>query len=146
MISIKQISPQARDLVRIAIDREELLSYLSSLRNQDRPALDIDEPMKKSSKPLIEIALDSQTLVSISEALDKLGSHNGLYGLYTVKISFRLQIGDAPLTVNRLNFLKVIPYVLSTMLMVISFNWQPTNGTKNVSFRKLVIHSMVEKP
>ena len=99
MINLKQTSPQPRDLVRIVIDRAQIRPYLPSLRNQDRPAHDIDEPMKKSSKPLVEIALDSHILVSLSQALDKLGSHNGLYGLDTVKKAFRLQIGDAPLTV-----------------------------------------------
>ncbi|CAF5185037.1 unnamed protein product, partial [Rotaria magnacalcarata] len=34
-----------------------------------------------------------------SQALGKIGSHNGLFGLETIKKSFRLQIGNAPLTV-----------------------------------------------
>lgn len=48
---------------------------------------------------MFEIALDSHALISLSQAVDKLGSHNGLYGLDTVKKSFQLKIGDATLTV-----------------------------------------------
>lgn len=99
VITLKQTAPQARNLVSITIDRAQIRPYLPSLRNQDRPAHDIDEAIKKSSKPLVEIALDSHVLVSVSQALDKLGSHNGLYGLDTVKKAYRLNIGDAVLTV-----------------------------------------------
>ncbi len=55
--------------------------------------------MSTSRKPLVEIAFDSHVFLSLSQAIDKLGSHNGLYGLDTIKKSFNLQIGDAPLTV-----------------------------------------------
>ncbi|CAF4270554.1 unnamed protein product [Rotaria magnacalcarata] len=43
--------------------------------------------------------LDSYILISVSQALGKIGPRNGLFGLETVKKSFRLQIGNAPLTV-----------------------------------------------
>jgi len=43
--------------------------------------------------------LDSHIFLSLSQPLDKFGSHNGLYGLDTIKKAFKLQIGDAPLTV-----------------------------------------------
>ncbi len=72
---------------------------MPSLRNQNRPSHDIDESLKKSSKPLVELTFDSHIFLSLSQALDKIGSHNGLYGLDTVKKAFKLQIGDAPLTV-----------------------------------------------
>ncbi len=99
MITLKQTSPQARNLVSITIDRARIRPYLPSLRNQNRPAQDIDAQSTKSQKPLVEVAFDSHIFLSLSQALDKLGSHNGLYGLDTIKKSFKLQIGDAPLTV-----------------------------------------------
>ena len=99
VISLKQTAPQQRDLLKITVDRARIRPYLPSLRNQNRPSVDIDEPSSTSKTPLVEIALDSHVLLSLSQALDKLGSHNGLYGLDTIKKSFRLQIGDAPVTV-----------------------------------------------
>ncbi|CAF5008514.1 unnamed protein product, partial [Rotaria magnacalcarata] len=49
----------------------------------------------------IKLAFDSEAnnISLISQALGKIGSRNGLFGLETVKKSFRLQIGNAPLTV-----------------------------------------------
>jgi hypothetical protein len=99
VISLKQTSPQQRNLVTITIDRARIRPYLPSLRNQNRPSEDIDEPSSTSRKPLVEIAFDSHVFLSLSQALDKLGSHNGLYGLDTIKKSFKLQVGDAPLTI-----------------------------------------------
>jgi hypothetical protein len=96
---LKQTSPQQRNLITISIDRARIRPYLPSLRNQDRPSHDIDEASTKSQKPLVEIAFDSHIFLSLSQALDKLGSHNGLYGLDTIKKAFKIQIGDAPLTV-----------------------------------------------
>jgi hypothetical protein len=52
-----------------------------------------------SQKPIFRIQLGSYILISLSQALGKIGSHNGLFGLETVKKSYKLQIGDAPLTV-----------------------------------------------
>ncbi|CAM4848883.1 unnamed protein product [Rotaria magnacalcarata] len=52
-----------------------------------------------SQEPIFRIQLDSYILISVSQALGKIGSRNGLFGLETVKKSFRLQIGNAPLTV-----------------------------------------------
>jgi hypothetical protein len=99
VITLKQTSPQARNLATLTIDREQIRPYLPSLRNQNRPSHDIDESLKKSSKPLVELTFDSHIFLSLSQALDKIGSHNGFYGLDTVKKAFKLQIGDAPLTV-----------------------------------------------
>jgi hypothetical protein len=99
VITLKQTSPQQRNLATITIDRAQIRPYLPSLRNQNRPSHDIDEPLSKSKKPLVEIAFDSHIFLSLSQALDKLGSHNGLYGLDTIKKSYKLQIGDAQLIV-----------------------------------------------
>lgn len=85
--------------MKITVDRARIRPYLPSLRNQNRPSIDIDEPLKTSKTPLVEIAFDSQVFLSLSQALDKLGSHNGLYGLETIKKSFKLRIGDALVTV-----------------------------------------------
>jgi hypothetical protein len=99
MVSLKQVSPQQRNLVSIVIDRAQIRPYLPSLRNQNRPSVDIDQPLTTSKRPIVELALDSNIVLSLSQALDKLGSHNGRFGLETVKKAFRLQIGDAPLTI-----------------------------------------------
>lgn len=99
LITLRQTAPQPRNLVTITIDRARIRPYLPSLRNQDRPSQDIDETTRPSGKPLVEIALDSHTLLSLSEPLYKIGSHNGLYGLDTIKKAFKLQIGKTPLTV-----------------------------------------------
>ncbi|CAF1034217.1 unnamed protein product [Rotaria magnacalcarata] len=106
VITLKQTSPQDRDLLSITIDREKIRPYLPSLRNQNRPSYDIDQVSTKSSKPLVEIALDSHVILSISQAIGKLGSHNGLYGLDTVKKAFKLQIGDVPLTIYNIQHWK----------------------------------------
>jgi hypothetical protein len=99
VITLKQTYPQQQNLLTITIDRARIRPYLPSLRNQNRPSHDIDETLTKSQKPLVEIALDSHIFLSLSQPLDKFGSHNGLYGLDTIKKAFKLQIGDAPLTV-----------------------------------------------
>ncbi|UJR15532.1 hypothetical protein I4U23_002471 [Adineta vaga] len=99
VLTLKQTSPQQRNIVAITIDRARIRGYLPSLRNQDRSSHDIDEPLSTSRKPLVEIAFDSHIFLSLSQAIDKLGSHNGLYGLDTIKKSFKLQIGDAPVTI-----------------------------------------------
>ena len=52
------------------------------------------------------MAFDSHVFLSLSQALDKLGSHNGLYGLDTIKKSFKLQIGDASFTVYNIQHWK----------------------------------------
>jgi hypothetical protein len=97
-VTLKQTAPQSRNLLTITIDRAQIRPYLPSLRNQNRPSQDINDPSTKSSKPLVEIAFDSHIFFSLSQALDKLGSHNGLYGLDTIKKAYKLQIGDAPFT------------------------------------------------
>ncbi|CAF1402787.1 unnamed protein product, partial [Rotaria sordida] len=99
VVTLKQTAPLQRDLLSITVDRARIRHYLPSLRNQNRPSYDIDRPFVKSQKSLVEIALDSNIFLSLSQALDKIGSHNGLYGLDTIKKSFKLQIGDAPLTI-----------------------------------------------
>ncbi|CAF3221829.1 unnamed protein product [Rotaria sp. Silwood2] len=99
VVTLKQTSPQQRNLVSITVNRAKIRPYLPSLRNQNRPSHDIDHTFVKSQKPLVEIAFDSNILISLSQALDKIASHNGLYGLETIKKAFRLQIGDAPLTI-----------------------------------------------
>ncbi|CAF0806671.1 unnamed protein product [Adineta ricciae] len=99
VLTLKQTAPQQRNIVTLTIDRPRIRNYLPSLRNQDRPSHDIDEPLSSSRKPLVELAFDSHIFLSLSQALDKLGSHNGLYGLDTIKKSFKLQIGDAPVTI-----------------------------------------------
>ena len=99
VVTLKQTSPQARNLLSLTIDRAQIRPYLPSLRNQNRPSHDIDQILSKSSKPLVELALDSHILVALSQALNKLGSHNGRFGLETIKKVFKLQIGDALLTV-----------------------------------------------
>ncbi|CAF1233028.1 unnamed protein product [Adineta steineri] len=98
-ITLKQTSPQARNLAAITIDRAQIRHYLPSLRNQNRPSHDIDEAASTSKKPLVEITFDSHVLISLSQAIDKLGSHNGLFGLDTIKKAYKLQIGDAPVTI-----------------------------------------------
>ncbi|CAF1498906.1 unnamed protein product [Rotaria sp. Silwood1] len=106
VVTLKQTSPQQRDLVSITVDRARIRPYLPSLRNQNRPSYDIDQTFMRSQKPLVEIAFDSNILISLSQALDKIASHNGLYGLDTIKKSFRLQIGDAPLTIYNIQHWK----------------------------------------
>jgi hypothetical protein len=99
VVTLKQTSPQQRNLASLTIDRPRIRHYLPSLRNNNRPQYDIDEPVSTSRKPLVELAFDSHVFLSLSQALDKLGSHNGLYGLDTIKKSFKLLIGDAAFTV-----------------------------------------------
>jgi len=99
VVTLKQTSPAQKNLLSLIIDRAQIRPYLPSLRNQHRPAHDIDEPLSKSNKPLFELALGTHIVVAVSQALDKLGSHNGHYGLDTIKKLFSLQIGDAPLTI-----------------------------------------------
>ncbi|CAF0741101.1 unnamed protein product [Adineta steineri] len=106
VVTLKQTQPQQRNLATLTVDRARIRSYLPSLRNQNRPSHDIDEAGSTSKKPLVELAFDSHTIISLSQALDKLGSHNGLYGLDTVKKSFKLQIGDAPLTIYNIQHWK----------------------------------------
>ncbi|UJR31139.1 hypothetical protein I4U23_018646 [Adineta vaga] len=106
VISLKQTQPQQRNIATITIDRAQIRPYLPSLRNQNRPSHDIDEALSKSRKPLVEIAFDSHIFLSLSQALDKLGSHNGFYGLDTVKKAFKLQIGDAPFTIYNIQHWK----------------------------------------
>ena len=106
VVTLKQTSPQQRDLVSITLNRAKIRPYLPSLRNQNRPSHDIDQTFIKSQKPLVEIAFDSNILISLSQALDKVASHNGLYGLDTIKKAFRLQIGDAPLTIYNIQHWK----------------------------------------
>lgn len=98
-ITLTQTEPQQRNILSVVIDRARIRPYLPSLRNQNRPSADIDEPLTPSKKPIVQIAFDKNNFLSLSQALDKLGSHNGLYGLETVKKVFKLQIGDAPVTV-----------------------------------------------
>jgi len=106
VVTLKQTSPQSRNIAKITIDRAQIRPYLPSLRNQNRPSHDIDEPLSKSQKPLVEIAFDSHILVSLSQALDKLGSHNGLYGLDTIKKAFKLQVADTSFTVYNIQHWK----------------------------------------
>lgn len=106
VINLKQTQPQQKNLLTITIDRAQIRPYLPSLRNQNRPSLDIDEPLKRSQKPLVEIAFDSHTLFSLSQALDKVGSHNGIFGLDTIKKAYKLQIGDAPMTLYNIQHWK----------------------------------------
>ena len=106
VITLKQTSPQLRDLLSINIDRARIRPYLPSLRNQNRPSYDIEQSFVKSTKPLVEIAFDSNIFLSLSQAVDKIASHNGLYGLDTIKKSFKLQIGDAPLTIYNIQHWK----------------------------------------
>jgi hypothetical protein len=98
VVTLKQTAPQSRNLLTVTVDRAQIRPYLPSLRNQNRPSHDINDPSTKSTKPLVEIAFDSHIFFSLSQALDKLGSHNGLYGLDTIKKAYKLQIGDAPFT------------------------------------------------
>ena len=105
-MTLKQTSPQSRNLATLTIDRARIRPYLPSLRNLDRPDNDIAEPLSRSGKPLIELAFDTHIFLSLSQALDKLGSHNGLYGLDTIKKAFKLQIGDAPLTLYNIQHWK----------------------------------------
>ena len=97
-VTLQQTAPQQRNILSVIVDRARIRPYLPSLRNQDRPSADIDEPLSTSRKPLVQIAFDSHNFLSLSQALDKLGSHNGLHGLETVKKVYKLQIGDAPMT------------------------------------------------
>ena len=106
VITLKQVSPKELDLLSITIDRARIRRYLPSLRNTNRPAHDIDEPISTSKTPLFEIAFGAQVMLSLSQALDKVGSHNGLYGLDTIKKAFKLQIGDAPLTLYNIQHWK----------------------------------------
>lgn len=99
IFTVRQTAPTQRDVLSVYVDRARIRPYLPSLRNQDRPSLDIDEPQSQSGKPLVEIALGSEVLLSLSQALDKIGSHNGLYGLDTIKKTYKLSIGDAKVTV-----------------------------------------------
>ncbi|CAF4678543.1 unnamed protein product, partial [Rotaria magnacalcarata] len=61
-----------------------------------------------------------------SQVLGKIGSHNGLFGLETVKKSYKLQIGDAPLTVYDVQhwktYLENIQVELLMMQMEIVYN------------------------
>jgi hypothetical protein len=98
-VSLSEIYPQQRDYVKITVEFEGIRRYVPSLRNVNRPSYDIDDESLKSQEPLFRIQLDSYILISVSQALGKIGSHNGLFGLETVKKSYKLLIGDAPLTV-----------------------------------------------
>ncbi|CAF4585559.1 unnamed protein product, partial [Rotaria socialis] len=98
-VSLCEIYPQKRDYVKITVEVERIRRYIPSLRNVNRPSYDIDDESPKSQEPLFRIQLDSYILISVSQALGKIGSHNGLFGLETVKKSYKLQIGDAPLTI-----------------------------------------------
>ncbi|CAF1418431.1 unnamed protein product [Rotaria magnacalcarata] len=74
----------------------------------------------------LKIQLDSYALISASQVLGKIGSHNGLFGLETVKKSYKLQIGDAPLTVYDVQhwktYLENIQVELLMMQMEIVYN------------------------
>ncbi|CAM4792685.1 unnamed protein product [Rotaria magnacalcarata] len=98
-LSLSETYPQQRDYVKITTEIERICRYMPSLRNVNRPSYDIDDESAKSQEPIFRIQLDSYILISVSQALGKIGSHNGLFGLETIKKSFRLQIGNAPLTV-----------------------------------------------
>ena len=106
LITLTQTYPQQRNLAKITIDRARIRRYGLSLRNRNRPSLDIDEPLSTSQRPIFEIAFDSYTFVSLSQALKKAGAHNGLYGLDTIKKLFKLQIGDVPYTVYNIQHWK----------------------------------------
>jgi hypothetical protein len=99
MVSLTQTSPQQRDILLVNVDQAAINPYLPSARNPNRPALEIDQPVTKSSKPLVEVRFGSQVFLSLSQVLERFGAYNGRYGLSTVKKMFRLQIADAPVTI-----------------------------------------------
>ncbi|CAF2836650.1 unnamed protein product, partial [Rotaria sp. Silwood2] len=80
VVTLTQTYPQQRNFATITIDRARIHRYLSSLQ-------------------LFEIAFDSYVLLLLSQAVGKIGSHNGRYDLDTIKKVFQLHIGDAPLRV-----------------------------------------------
>ncbi|CAF0940658.1 unnamed protein product [Rotaria sordida] len=148
IVTLTQTAPQQRDVAMMTIDRARIRRYLPSLRNQDRPSYDIDAPLLTSHRPLFEISFDSFVLLSLSQAVRKLGSHNGRYGLDTIKKVYKLQVGDAPLTVYNVQhwkthredielpesyFLRVVNNVNGNMIQFATNRWNENRLVSTIS-------------